>query len=256
MTATSKSPTGPTAEFVDSRALKVVGTWAAQPDRAVIFDFNGTLSDDEPLLLRLYTELFRERLEWTLTPEEYYVGLGGRSDREIIEIVVGERAGGNEALVGDLLAERRSRYCALVEERSPILPATVDAVLLLHEAGIPLGIVTGAQRIDVEFVLERSPLAGVFRAIVTEEDVAQGKPDPEGFLRGAQALGAAPTTVLAFEDSLFGVRAAQAAGMRCIAVEGTRSRTELEADADAVVTAVEPALFAELGAPTERRERS
>jgi beta-phosphoglucomutase len=260
VTTTDKASSAPTSQDAlqgpDADALRVVHDWAQLPGGAVIFDFNGTLSDDEPLLLRLYTELFQERLQWTLTPRHYYVQLGGRSDREIIEVVVEDVGGGDEALVHDLLAERRSRYCALVEERSPILPATVEMVRRLDEAGVPLGIVTGAQRIDVEFVLERSPLAGVFRAVVTEEDVARGKPHPEGFLLGAEAMGTAPSTVLAFEDSIFGARAARSAGMRCIAVEGTRPRAELELEADAVVTALEPALFATLGTESERENRS
>ncbi|GAA1799404.1 HAD family phosphatase [Planosporangium flavigriseum] len=233
-----------TGPGLDSRAVSTVAAWAATPGRAVIFDFNGTLSDDEPILLRLYTEMFRERLQWTLSERQYYNRLAGLSDREIIDIVVEELAGGDEKLARELLAERRTRYCDLVEQQSPILPATVDTVRRLVDHGVPVGIVTGAQRIDVEFVLARSPLAHVFTVIVTEEDVTRGKPDPEGFELGARRMGVDPAAVLAFEDSTHGVRAARGAGMRCIAVEGTRTRAELEGDADGVVSALTPELFA------------
>ncbi|NJC68638.1 HAD family phosphatase [Planosporangium thailandense] len=233
-----------TGAGTDPRALRVIDAWAATPGRAVIFDFNGTLSDDEPILFRLYTEMFRERLQWTLTPRQYFQRLGGRSDREIIDIVVEEIAGGDEKLSRDLLAERRTRYCDLVEHQSPILPATVDMVRRLADHGVPMGIVTGAQRVDVEFVLSRSPLAGAFTAIVTVEDVTRGKPDPEGFELGAQRMGVEPAAVLVFEDSVFGARAARSAGMRCVAVEGTVTRAELEGDADAVVSGLSPDLFA------------
>jgi beta-phosphoglucomutase len=234
---------------LDSRASSAVAAWAAAPGRAVIFDFNGTLSDDEPILHRLYTDMFRERLQWTLTPRHYYNRFAGRSDREIIEIVVEELAGGDANLTRELLAERRTRYCELVEQQSPILSATVDTVRGLTDHGVPLGIVTGAQRIDVEFVLSRSPLAEVFTVIVTEEDVTRGKPDPEGFELGAQRMGVEPAAVLVFEDSIYGVRAARSAGMRCIAVEGTRTRAELEGDADGVVSSLRPDLFAVLDTP-------
>jgi beta-phosphoglucomutase len=215
------------------------------PQRAVIFDFNGTLSDDEPLLLRVYTDMFREHLQWPLTSEHYFHVLAGLSDREIIQTVVAERIGGDSSLVERLLGERRTRYCDLVEEGSPILPATVEMVLGLHGSGVPLAIVTGAQRVDVEFVLARSPLSGLLPVIVTEEDVKIGKPDPEGFLIALKELGLDASGVLVFEDSLHGVAAAHAAGMRCIGVEGTKTRAELAGHADGVVARLEPGIFAE-----------
>ena len=74
----------------DARAATVIDAWASSPHRGVIFDFNGTLSDDEPLLLRIYSEMFLHHLQWTLTPRHYYARLAGRSDREIIDIIVEE----------------------------------------------------------------------------------------------------------------------------------------------------------------------
>jgi beta-phosphoglucomutase len=223
-------------------------TWAASPGRGIIFDFNGTLSDDEPVLLRIFTELFAERLNWTLTPHDYYSRLAGHSDREIIEMVVAEVASGTVAsdadcLVDLLLRQRRRRYCELVEESSPITAAAVALVRRLARAGVPMAVVTGAQRPDVEFVLERSPIAGLIPLLVTEEEVARGKPDPEGFLAGAAGLGLDPRDLLAFEDSLAGIRAAKAAGMLCVAVEGTRDGAALAAEADCVVTGLRPDLM-------------
>jgi beta-phosphoglucomutase len=216
--------------------------WAASPGRGVIFDFNGTLSDDEPVLLRIFTELFAEHLRWTLTPDDYYSRLAGHSDREIIEMVVGDVAPG-ERLVDLLLTQRRRRYRELVEASSPVTPATAALVGRLSRAGVPLAIVTGAQRRDVEFVLARSAIPGLIRLVVTEEDVARGKPDPEGFLAGAAGLGLDPGDLLVFEDSVAGIRAAKAAGMVCVAVEGTRAGAALAAEADAVVTGLSPDLM-------------
>jgi len=209
----------------------------------VIFDFNGTLSNDEPLLLRLYTEMFAEHLGWQLTPEDYFRRFAGRSDREIIDAAAAEHGTGRGVSTNRLLEERRDRYARLVGERSPVEAATVALVRLLGAHGVPMGVVTGAQRVDVECVLGGSGLGRAFAAVVTEEDVVRGKPDPEGFRLGAARLGVEATSVLAFEDSLFGVRAARAAGMVCIAVEGTVSRTELDGEADGVVARLEPALF-------------
>ena len=234
---------------------------------AVIFDFNGTLSDDERLLCDVYAELFRERLGWSMSPADYYRRLAGRSDAEIIGQVVDElgraRAATDPAgaaalsgdpgrdLVRDLLAERGRLYAAHVERESPIRPSTIELVEGLAAAGVPMAIVTGAARDEVAFVLSHSPLAGVFAIRVTEEDVTRGKPDPEGYLMGAQELGVDPARCLVFEDSLPGVAAAHAAGMRCVAVEGTHSRAELEAVADAVVGRLGPELLP-VALPTAR----
>jgi len=223
---------------------RVIAAWARRRGRAIAFDFNGTLSNDEPLLLRLYTELFRLRLHWDLTPEDYFRRFAGRSDREIVETAVREHAARAEGLVAELLEAREARYRELVGERSPIEPATGALVGLLRDHAVPMAIVTGAQRVDVDLVLGRSGLMAAFGVIVTEEDVRHGKPHPEGFALAAARLGADPDAVLVFEDSLFGIRAAHAAGMSCIGVVGTKSRAELEAEADAVVDALGPALFA------------
>ena len=214
----------------------------------MIFDFNGTLSNDEPLILHVYTEMFRERLGWTLTAEDYYERLAGRSDREIIHAVIAEigSAEGNEGLAAQLLTERRVRYARMVERHSPILGSTARAVACLAAAGVPIGIVTGAQRADVELVLSHSPLTGLFQVVITEEDVRNGKPDPEGFHLASRRLGIDPSATLVFEDSLPGVRAAKAAGMLCIGVEGTLSKDALIEDADATVTAIVPELFGAL----------
>jgi len=209
----------------------------------VVFDFNGTLSNDEPLLLRLYADMFRRRLSWELTSEDYFRRLAGRSDREIVATVVAERGSDDAALVEELLDERLARYRELVAERSPIEPASGALVRLLHAHRVPMAIVTGALRPDVDLVLERSGLARVFGVIVTEEDVSRGKPDPEGFRSALSALGVDPSSALAFEDSIYGIRAAKAAGMSCIGVVGTSPRSELDAVADGVVDALGPDLF-------------
>ena len=105
---------------------------------------------------------------------------------------------------------------------------------------------TGAQRIDVEFVLARSAVGGAFAVIVTEEDVAQGKPDPEGFLLAQQLMDVDPHACLVFEDSLHRLAAARAAGTRTIGLVGTRTAEQLAHAADAVVAHLSPSLLSVL----------
>lgn len=224
-------------------AQAIVRSWADQPRRGVIFDFNGTLSDDEPVLLEIFTELFAARLGWDMPAAEYYGRLAGHSDREIIQTAVAEQAPGDTPLAEDLLRLRREMYKEKVARRSPITEASVALVRRLAAERIPMGIVTGAQREDVLAVLDRSPVGQHISALVTEEDVSEGKPHPEGFTLGARALGLSPGQILAFEDSVPGVRAAMAAGMPCIAVTGTQGRTRLAEVTSALVPRLDPSIL-------------
>jgi HAD superfamily hydrolase (TIGR01509 family) len=208
---------------------------------AVIFDFNGTLSDDEPVLFEVFREMFRHHLGWDMGREDYFGPLAGLSDREIVERAVSAHGGG--VPVEDLLAERRTRYAAAVAERSPVRHGTLDLVRSLVESGHRLAIVTGAQRPDVRLVLDGIAVGGHFEVIVTEEDVRRGKPDPEGFLLAASSLGVDPGATVVLEDSVAGVRAGLAAGMTVVAVTGTADEQTLAAEGVTVVDELSPALL-------------
>ncbi len=218
-----------------SSAADVITTWLRSDQPAVIFDFNGTLSDDEPILFDIFSELFRVHLDWVMTAGDYRDELLGRSDREIIERAVARHGRGTEHEVTELLRLRQGVYKQRVADKTPIAEATVRLVKLLADNEIPLGIVTGAQRDDVLAVLAASPAGELFGVLIAEEDVSNGKPHPEGFLTAAQLLRRRPDDVLVFEDSVPGINAALAAGMHCLAVASEPS-TELHATAPAIVT--------------------
>jgi HAD superfamily hydrolase (TIGR01509 family) len=223
----------------------VLGRWLTSTQPAVIFDFNGTLSDDEHIICDVYSELFLEHLDWVMPAQDYRDRFLGRSDREIVELAVAERGRGGADEVTELLRLRRERYERRVAELNPIGEGSLGLVRLLAKHRIPVGIVTGAQREDAKVVLDNSPAAEFFDVMVTEEDVAQGKPDPEGFLMGARLLRRRPSDILVFEDSVPGVRAALAARMLCIAVSAEPT-AELQAVAPALVVGLSADLLADV----------
>jgi beta-phosphoglucomutase len=213
--------------------------------RAVLFDFNGTLSDDEPLLFQIFSEIFATHLGWAMSPEEYVGRFAGLSDREIVERAVAKRLGDapeHRPLVERLLVLRGQRYRERVSVQCPVREPARELVRGLADAGCALGIVTGAQRADVALVLTASGLTDLFTTVVSEEDVSAGKPDPEGFLLAAARLGVVPEDVLVFEDSTAGVRAATAAGMRCVGVLGTMPAGALAGQGIHTVDALTPDL--------------
>lgn len=222
-------------------ASEVIDEWLRGPAPAVVFDFNGTLSDDEPILFDIFSVLFADRLGWAMSEAEYRDRLLGRSDREIIEYAVAGHGRGTSDEVDDLMALRQREYQRRVAEHNPITDDTVGLVRTLARHQIPVAIVTGAARGDVSAVLRHSPIGDLFGVLITEEDVAEGKPHPEGYLTAARLLDRSPRDILVFEDSVPGVQAALAAGMSCIAVAAEPS-PQLAACAPAVVPGLSPAL--------------
>jgi beta-phosphoglucomutase len=185
--------------------------------RALVFDFNGTLSDDEPILCEIFRELFAERGR-PLSTQEYYDELAGLSDPEIVRTWLGP----DHPDVGRVIEQRVARYRAAVADGSTVSPA-VRAAVLHAAARVPVAVVSGATRAEIEPVLEAAGLAAALRTVVSADDVTRGKPDPESYLRVLELLegNLRAADVVAIEDTEAGVTAAKAAGLRCLALRGT-----------------------------------
>ena len=185
--------------------------------RAIVFDFNGTLSHDEPILCEIFMELFAEHGK-PLSAQEYFDVLAGLSDPEIVRTWLGH----DHPDVDAVIEERIARYRAAVADGSSVPEELREAVRYAAER-VPLAIVSGAARPEIEPVVEAAGIADCFAAIVPAEDVEHGKPHPDGYLRALELLagGIAAEDVLVFEDTEAGIAAALAAGMHCRAVLGT-----------------------------------
>ena len=202
--------------------------------RAIIFDFNGTLSDDEPILCEIYIHLFAEHGR-PLSAQEYFDELAGLSDPEIVRMWLGP----DHADVDAVIAERVRRYRAAVSDGSSVHYHVRDAVRYAA-ARVPLAVCSGSARAEIEPVLEASGLAPLFRGIVSSDDIVDGKPHPEGYLRALAELldGVDAGDVLVFEDTEAGIDSAKAAGMKVFAKLGTLDPHRLRA-ADELVERID-----------------
>jgi beta-phosphoglucomutase len=209
--------------------------------RAVIFDFNGTLSHDEPILLAIFQELFAEYGK-PLSAEEYFAELAGRSDPEIVRTWLGA----DHPAVDEAIERRADRYRELAADGSTV-PEEVREAVRYAAGRVPVAIVSGAARAEIGPVLEAAGIADHVRAVVAAEDVPHGKPAPDGYLRALEVLdgGIDASDVLVFEDTEAGIAAAKTAGMRCIAVLGTLAPERLAA-ADEIVPALNVGLMRRL----------
>ncbi len=188
--------------------------------RAIVFDFNGTLSDDEPILYAVYAELFAEQGR-PLTEEQYLDELAGQTEEEIIRRWLGR-------VDDDVVRERIDRYIARAGDGSTIDDDARAAVRLAAELA-PVGVVSAATRREIEPVLAAAGIEGSIAAIVSADDVTHGKPDPEPYERMSTLLGVEPADMLVFEDTEAGVASAKAAGARVVAVTRTLGADRLRA---------------------------
>jgi beta-phosphoglucomutase len=209
--------------------------------RAVIFDFNGTLSNDEPILFEIFRDLFAEYGR-PLSAKEYFDELAGLSDPEIVRTWLGAE---NPA-VDEVIDRRIERYREIVADGSSISEDVREAVRYAAER-VPVAVVSGAARLEIEPVLDAAGLTASVAIVVAAEDVAAGKPDPAGYLRALELLddGLAGSDVVVFEDTEAGVASAKAAGMQCIAVLGTLAPERLVA-ADEIVPALDVSVMRRL----------
>lgn len=194
--------------------------------RAVLFDFNGVVIDDE----RVHMELFREVLASEgipLSEDEYWRNYLGMDDRGCF--AGAWRAAKGREVPDDRLdrfvAVKAAEYQKRLAAGLPLYPGVPDLVRSLR-GRYPLGIVSGALRSEIEGALDRSGLLLDFPLIVSAEDTEKGKPDPEGYVKAferlkAQGFTGEPRHVLVIEDSFQGVEAARKAGMKTFAVSHT-----------------------------------
>lgn len=210
--------------------------------RAILFDFNGVVVDDEPLHCRMFRRVFDED-GIPLTEETYYARYLPMDDHSLVKAVYRdlERPLRPEQLA-ETVARKERYYRAAMRAGVALFPGVPE--FIRRAAGLyPLGMASGAAREEIEFILTNAGLRDRFVAIVAAEDVTKGKPDPECFVKALTALNEArrpqhdpilPEDVLVVEDSPAGIRGAKEAGMRCLAIANSVSADRLK-QADRVV---------------------
>jgi HAD superfamily hydrolase (TIGR01509 family) len=186
--------------------------------RAVIFDMDGVLVDSEPLINAAAIEMFKEK-GLVVQPEDFLPFVGTGEERYIGGVAE------KYHFTLDLSAAKQRTYeiyLNLVPSRLEAFPGVHDLVRPCREAGLLLAAASSADEIKVAANLRKIELPLEFwDEVVTGEVVKNKKPAPDIFLITAQKLGIAPDACVVLEDSVNGIQAAKAAGMRCVAVAHT-----------------------------------
>jgi len=208
--------------------------------RAVIFDFNGVLVDDEPVHLEMFQKVLGEE-SFSLDEKEYYRRYLGMDDRGCFRAFYrdrGERL--DESSLAELVRRKARYYRESIEKRIIVFPGVKKLIPELS-LRFPLAVASGALRSEIELILQRIGLRDYFRVIVSAEDVREGKPAPEIFLKALSLLNQRetvkpiqPSEALVVEDSKEGILASRRAGMKCLAVANSHPPAELT-EAEAMV---------------------
>ena len=198
---------------------------------AVLWDMDGVLVDSASYHKQAWQATFaREGIPFDAADMQRT--FGWRND-SIIADIMGSRL--PPARVGAIATAKEQRFRETVRrEGIATLPGVQEWLRGLHERGILQAVVSSAPRENITVVLQAAGVASLFEALISGDEVAQGKPDPETYLRAAQRLGVLPTACVVVEDAPAGVEAARRAGMACLAVTTSHPREHLAA-ADRVV---------------------
>jgi beta-phosphoglucomutase len=195
--------------------------------KVVLFDFNGVILDDESIHEQLIHDVMLSE-NVRITPEEFQKFGLGRSDRAcFLDLFASRGRVLNPETVAKLLAQKTNAYQQKLKtlETLPLFEGVQALVQAFQDNHIKLGIVSGAHRAEIEWVLDRASLSPAFELIVPAEDISTSKPSPEGyetaiakFNHRYPELNLSPQDCLALEDSFPGLAAARAAHIPVVGV--------------------------------------
>jgi len=212
--------------------------------KALFFDFNGVIIDDELIQMHAYKEVLKEH-NIDLTEELYFTALG-MDDKTFVHSML-ERAQQRPetAVVDQILEAKTVLHRQMIEDELPLFPGVLT-FLKAASRDFSLGLVSMANAAEIGYVFERAHLGPLFSVLVMAEDVSVCKPAPDCYRRGLEKMNEKrqrdrllpflPQECLAIEDSPPGIQAARGAGMRTLGITNTVSEDALRAAGADVVT--------------------
>jgi HAD superfamily hydrolase (TIGR01509 family) len=199
----------------------------------VIFDMDGVIIDSEPIYAAVEARLFAEL--GIVVSDQERAGFVGIPERTVWAHLKQTR--GLLPSVDELLTNARDLYAEHVTHHGPepLVPGVAVLIHRLKSAGFRLAVASSSPPRTIERVCLAHALRPCFDVVVSGDQVARPKPNPDVFLRAAELLGSVPEHCVVIEDSTNGVRAAKAAGMTCIGFRNSHSGKQDLSMADLIV---------------------
>ncbi len=203
---------------------------ASEKKIGVIFDLDGVLIDSGPFHKLSWYELARK--EGFAMSDEIFYRTFGMQNYMIIPILAGRQLPAEE--INRMSEWKEKHYRELIAEKIELMAGAKTLLENLKNNGFLLAIGSSAPLANLDVVLKRCEISDYFNACVTGEDVCNSKPAPDTFLKAAQKLSLPSERCTVVEDSVPGIQAGKAAGMKVVAVTTTRNRQDLK-HADLIV---------------------
>ncbi|MBL7185805.1 MAG: HAD family phosphatase [Phycisphaerae bacterium] len=202
--------------------------------KAVIFDFDGVITDSEVLHLRAFNKSLAQ-FGVGLTTKDYYQNYLGFSDFDCYKMLITQGLLKiDEQQIGDIIRQKSVIFEELAKTEGRTIEGAYEFLKLLERNNIPMAICSGSLLVEIELMLDEAHLRHFFKAIVSAEQVKKGKPHPEGFLLALRKLNnddpqppVAANQCIVIEDSHWGLQAGKAAGMHTIAVTNSYDAEQL-----------------------------
>ena len=188
--------------------------------KAVFLNFSGVIIDDEEINQALIADIMLgENLR--ADDDEYARYCRGKSDRAGLRDLLANRGRILSSAYLDRLIETKTKaYRQQIEQLDelPLSPHLAEFLAQLKEQNISIGLVTGAARSEIEYILQKAELANYFDLIVAGDDLEPSKPEPEPYLLAMEKLNLQPSECLAIEDNPVGIEAAKKAKIQVVGI--------------------------------------
>ncbi len=196
--------------------------------KAIVFDFDGIIVDSEPVHFQAFL-MVAKGIGLTFDYEKYLADFIGFDDRDAFRVMLDMTGfeGDKAPRIAELCGQKEKAFDALVSAGVSVIPGAVE---LIDEASaaMPVAIASGATRHDIDLMLEPLGRRDAFETIVSADDVARSKPDPQSYAEAVRrlaaehpALGLQPGECLSIEDTAAGVASARDAGLMTLGVTTT-----------------------------------
>ena len=203
--------------------------------KALVFDMDGVIIDSEPLQAEIAVHVLK-KLGGNPQPREFYEFIGVRNEE--MWTILKERHNIKESVKEILEIHQDYKKKRFSEADVETVEGIPELIKEAKSRGLRIALATSSPRFLAEHILKKFDLYKYFNVLVTADHITHSKPDPEIYIKAAQFLGVKPEECIAIEDAHFGVKAAKAAGMKCIAYVNPNSGNQDLSEADCKVYSI------------------
>ncbi len=217
--------------IAEGSSLFYIWRWSK---KAVLWDMDGVIADSNSFHFTAWQEAFSKRRP-NFTKQDFTKLFGTRNDF-IIHKILGEGLSKEDIQV--IVQEKETSFREKAKGNTKPLPGVIKLLNTIKRGNFKLALVSSAPKENIDLLNNELNIGGYFNCIVSGHEVTESKPNPRIYLLAAEKLETQPENCIVIEDSPFGIEAAKAAGMRCLAVTNTHPKEDL-GKADKIVDSLE-----------------